>query len=153
MKKRLAIGGDYMTNTIIQSLIIQRYEIEYVNRSYAEMVSRFKYELNKYKNEKYIQMQKQLENYLSSNDWLNDAFKNRLIEYTSTGNINSLTKPLDMSDIDNGVADSVEKNSENGNSKETREVVMKNFNEVYKNFLELTNMLVNRLSYIFDMNI
>lgn len=139
-----------MTNTIIQLLITQRYANEYVNRSYDEMVSCFKYELNEYKNEKYLKMQEQLEAYFNSNDWLKNAFYNRLARYSSTGNSKYLSKPLTNEDIKVGVADNVSENSSGSEEVSSSTTILENFNVVYQSYLELTNMLVDRLEYIFS---
>lgn len=142
-----------MTNTIIQLLIKQRYEYEYVNRDYQEMVSRFRYELNEYKNEKYLNMQQQLENYLASNDWLKNGLKDRIIRYNQTGDSKYLSKPLTNEDIQHGVADNVSADLSKSQAFESRKTILENFNKVYTSYLELTNLLVERLSYIFDANI
>lgn len=139
-----------MTNTIIQLLITQRYANEYVNRSYDEMVSCFKYELNEYKNEKYLKMQEQLESYFNSNDWLKNAFYNRLARFSSTGNSKYLSKPLTNEDIKEGVADTVSENNNGSEEVSSSTTILENFNIVYQSYLELTNMLVDRLEYIFS---
>lgn len=142
-----------MTNTIIQLLIKQRYEYEYVNRSYEEMVSRFRYELNEYKNEKYLTMIEKLEEYLSSNDWLANALQDRIERFKQTGNNKFLSKPLTNEDISNGVADTLSEDEQVSEVISSRKLLLENFYKLYNNYLELTNMLVDRLEYIFDANI
>ena len=139
-----------MTDEILKTMIINRYNYELVNLSYEELVDRFKYELYYYKNEKYVNLINKMDELLESEDWLNDAFYTRINDYKYTGNFNMLSKPLNVMDIKEGVADEVNTTNNDSNEKERRENIMKVFNDLYKNYLELTNMLVDRLSYLFS---
>ena len=140
---------DTTLNLIVQNAFTYRYNYEEMLYDIDEFWDRMLIEFTNKQAFIFEKVYNEMISVLNSNKLLYDRFVDR--DYSGSNTFSELTRPLDMSDITNGVSDYVDNGTNSGSEDvyEYNKPLFENFNKLSKNFANALRNFVESFAYLF----
>ena len=140
---------DNTLNTIVQNAFTYRYNYDEMLYDLEEFSDRMLIEFTNKQAFIFEKIYNEMISVLNSNKLLYDRFVDR--DYSGSNTFSELTRPLDMSDLSNGVSDYVDNGTNSGSEDvyEYNKPLFENFNKLSKNFANALRNFVESFAYLF----